>query len=1793
MIDVDDWVYGKLDDTPYFKIVDYYTHCSGGGGTTCTNECSAGETKCASNAAYTCGNHDADSCLEWGAAKACPAGASCDSSGKYCTSGGQAGTETACIDGIDNDNDGKADCFDADCASKPVCTACAQVATKACNPQTKTIETFPTSCIPADWTTDLTKCEAPASTCGNRIIEGNEKCDGTDLAGKTCASFGLSGAGLKCKADCSDWDLSACTGAKLEGPADGDLGGFCKPDKTCNKDYVCNTANGPNGTCEAKQNECTDFKLASVTVDPPSGATKWVTFAAVGSCIEQTMVSIYTTGNELVTESPKLSGTTKIWALRGDKGRFAGGKLMAAGPYNYVVTAYGKSTQASKNGIVSISPVASGGITPACENYGDVNLDGKVTSLDTTLTANYAAGSATLTDEQKKRADVDGDGTVTSADVALIEKFATGAITSFPICSSAGTKQEGEICTADIECTTQRCLGGTQKICVKTTEAQRTEDSWCVKDIAQCAPDYLCRKDGNDLAKGEIGTCVKKGKDDVWITCDKKNLKPQELITCRGENNFGTSLKASSFNFGDGSVAQCPHSAPDYTGSTTCGWRYNNPGTYEITYSVKASLVGLDKKTKLVIVVGNASAPVAGEGQSCANNERCDTGLNCQGEMTKICVKPENQRIDGAHCVKDEIKCAGDYICRKDGKEDLAKGEKGICKKKSDAGVSITCDKRTVKVDETIYCRADLTSCSSGSGFDFGDGTALKCLNSCSCSYKYSQAGTYDITFHVGGTPASERQGKFTVGVGSGTCGLSTFVQHYATNTQDSYVEVTLSYSNAPQEWIGTNKPAEIICDSAKKDTRTCSISSTSGVCTRSTCIYNTREGTKTIQAKIGDATCSTTVDLASPGGERPAGENSCTVKATPVNIQKGDSTSVVLTYSLNSEFNFATVSCGGQQYRLSCPGGKSGECFAVTCSFSTDSRQTITGVVGMLTTSSGTRNPISCNPAVVAVGSATPIKKREGESCTIHNDCETGRCGGTSSKICVKASQSSRTTNSACLKDVEKCADGYLCRSVDNCNLPTGSGQQGVCVSSGTPEDQNCGGSTTKCIEDKSCTRTDGCDGIKRCVSGTLSNICEKKDAACGTTTCTTDQICTMTDGCAGTKKCTNGKLSSTCEKKDPTCKSPTPLSACPGVSGCSQENKWECLGSTASRQCVKTPQNCLAWSAKLICADDVGPGSTCISTTGKCKVSCPTNACATENFICSTTSSYKECYKDANGCLQFREGRCSGSTPTCNQGQKKCVANTQTGSTCEDGRPKCETTIFGGGKCCQADEICKYGSFGKSSCQKPQLQACSGTSGCSQENKWECLGSTASRQCVKTPQNCLAWSAKLLCTDDVGPGATCESSTGKCKKPAVTCPKNACATENFICSTPSSYIECYKDTDGCLQFREGRCSGSTPTCNQGQKKCVADPSTASKPCATNGCNQPNSYSCRRTTGAEGTYICALDSVNKCYKWTFDDICDNGCDTATGKCKTSSACNDRDVDGYNGKSSSCSSGTDCNDNDKSIHPGANEVCNDGKDSNCDGRDNPSGIVCQQNVGSDPKTPSTGKTPTTGRGSGGCTSGSQQSCITASGCTGRKTCSGGSYGPCTAVGTCNTGGTRFEAFEAEASFALGEAPTASFYHVVEGPAVSFDASLSSDDIGIASYVWNFGDDSGAVTPDSTVFHTYAAEGIYEVALSVVDGDGLRSEAFSTTVEITESQGLTAGTTAPGSLADGFNQPTDPDNDGKYEDINGNGRVDYSDVSLFSANLDSQSVLDNQAAFDFNGDGWVDNYDVKTLSLEVA
>lgn len=74
---------------------------------------------------------------------------------------------------------------------------------------------------------------------------------------------------------------------------------------------------------------------------------------------------------------------------------------------------------------------------------------------------------------------------------------------------------------------------------------------------------------------------------------------------------------------------------------------------------------------------------------------------------------------------------------------------------------------------------------------------------------------------------------------------------------------------------------------------------------------------------------------------------------------------------------------------------------------------------------------------------------------------------------------------------------------------------------------------------------------------------------------------------------------------------------------------------------------------------------------------------------------------------------------------------------------------------------------------------------------------------------------------------------------------------------------------------------------------------------------------------------------------------------------------------------------------------------------------------------------------------------------------------------------------------------------------------------------------------------------------------------------------------------PGDVTGNGKPPTDPDGDGLYEDVNGDGSFTILDVQALYANLGSEEVQNNVERFDFNGDGKVDLNDVQALYDELT
>ena len=144
------------------------------------------------------------------------------------------------------------------------------------------------------------------------------------------------------------------------------------------------------------------------------------------------------------------------------------------------------------------------------------------------------------------------------------------------------------------------------------------------------------------------------------------------------------------------------------------------------------------------------------------------------------------------------------------------------------------------------------------------------------------------------------------------------------------------------------------------------------------------------------------------------------------------------------------------------------------------------------------------------------------------------------------------------------------------------------------------------------------------------------------------------------------------------------------------------------------------------------------------------------------------------------------------------------------------------------------------------------------------------------------------------------------------------------------------------------------------------------------------------------------------------------------------------------------------------------------------------------------------------------------------------------------------------------------------------PSVSGDGETAS---------FRFADLQGAMEPDGTEFKL----GTVRLTGS---GAGVTDLETDASLDSDAGQPIDAETrtgvaiTGPPSIGSAGASPTDPDGDGLYEDVNGNGRVDYEDVQLLFDELDSNTVTSNARAFDFNQNDRLDFDDVVTLFGEV-
>ena len=181
----------------------------------------------------------------------------------------------------------------------------------------------------------------------------------------------------------------------------------------------------------------------------------------------------------------------------------------------------------------------------------------------------------------------------------------------------------------------------------------------------------------------------------------------------------------------------------------------------------------------------------------------------------------------------------------------------------------------------------------------------------------------------------------------------------------------------------------------------------------------------------------------------------------------------------------------------------------------------------------------------------------------------------------------------------------------------------------------------------------------------------------------------------------------------------------------------------------------------------------------------------------------------------------------------------------------------------------------------------------------------------------------------------------------------------------------------------------------------------------------------------------------------------------------------------------------------------------------------------------------------------------------------------------------------------------------------DGGVGAYELTVSLDDSSVASVTdlelgggpdaktqnVTFADDGSSVTVSAALANT-SDTGSVTISSVTVEGVAEGSSDLSVDVQalgdeegdsytVTDENGASISVVDIPPVGDFPNPPTDPDGDGLYEDVNGDGAFDPVDVQALFVNLDDETVENYPDAFDFNEDGTVDVVDVQKLFTEAS
>lgn len=172
------------------------------------------------------------------------------------------------------------------------------------------------------------------------------------------------------------------------------------------------------------------------------------------------------------------------------------------------------------------------------------------------------------------------------------------------------------------------------------------------------------------------------------------------------------------------------------------------------------------------------------------------------------------------------------------------------------------------------------------------------------------------------------------------------------------------------------------------------------------------------------------------------------------------------------------------------------------------------------------------------------------------------------------------------------------------------------------------------------------------------------------------------------------------------------------------------------------------------------------------------------------------------------------------------------------------------------------------------------------------------------------------------------------------------------------------------------------------------------------------------------------------------------------------------------------------------------------------------------------------------------------------------------------------GGT-YDAFIGKFSTAVS--PKAQFSAVPTSGLAPLTVQFTDESTGTGplTHQWDFTNDGVVDSDEQNPSYSFPA-GTYDVKLTVTGPGGSDEEIKVGYISVLYVQPL------PGQT----NPPTDPDADGTYEDLNGNGETDFNDVQLLFRWMDWIQENEPVSLFDLNNNDEIDFNDVQLLFREV-